>query len=299
MKDQSAKRAFLCECIKFSYVAGDTVSLEFIWPGPAPQAGQFFLIKPKRSGVFLGRPISVAGWKPYKSTIFLGSADRRSDRDRRGGYDRYRWETHPLNQDRRLNEGGILHFLITRRGQGSTELTEIRPGETAELIGPLGNLWPLEQLPPDSLKGKASCSLALVGGGAGIAPLLLLTTELKKRPFDFYAGFRSGSFGLENIKPRALIISSEDGSDGVRGCITDYFSPLGYSAVFACGPDSMLKTISDACVTQGIPCYVSTGKLMACGVGACLGCKIKTTGGSACSCVDGPIFNAEELCFED
>ena len=299
MSEQGAKRSCLCECVNFSYVTGDTVSLEFIWPGPAPQAGQFFLIKPRRSGVFLGRPISAAGWKPYKNTLFKGNADRRSSKDRRTDSDRYQRSEDRLSKDRRFSEGGILHFLITRRGPGSRELTEIRAGEEAELTGPLGNYWPLEQLPPDNPKGKPAGALALVGGGAGIAPLLLLAAELKKRPFDFYAGFRTGSFGVENIKPRALIISSEDGSDGVKGRIADFFSPLGYSFVFSCGPDSMLKTVSDACVTHGIPNFVSAGKLMACGVGACLACKVKTTQGSRLCCADGPIFNAEELCFED
>ena len=299
MSDKVSKRVFLCECVNFSFVAGDTVSLEFIWPGPAPLAGQFFLIKPMRSGVFLGRPISVAGWNPYKKTIFEGNADRRADRDRRGGSDRYQRDDNPLSKDRRIDEGGVLHFLITRRGQGSKELTEIRIGETAELTGPLGNSWPIDQFPPDIPKGKASNAIALVGGGAGIAPLLMLVPELKKRSFDFYAGFGTNSFGVENIKPRALIISSENGSDGVKGRIGDFFSPLGYSIVFACGPDALLKVVSDACIAHGIPCFVSTGKIMACGVGACLGCKIKTIHGSVCSCSDGPIFNAEELCFED
>ena len=90
------KRAFFCECIGSAFVAADTVSLEFLWPGPAPRGGQFFLIKPRRAGVFLGRPISVAGWKPGET-----------------GEDE--------NADGR-NADGILRFLVTRRGQGSRNL---------------------------------------------------------------------------------------------------------------------------------------------------------------------------------
>jgi len=272
MVNQGPKRTLICECINFAIVTGDTVSLEFDWPGPAPMAGQFFLIKPKRSGVFLARPFSVAGWMPRNNTVHKGS------------------------EDKRISEGGILSFFVARRGKGSTELSEMGTGEKAELSGPLGNYWPLEQIP----KG----AIALVGGGVGISPLLPLTSEIKKRPFDFFAGYKTRAFGLEGLKnrtaggPRSLIIATEDGSEGVKGRILDFFSPMGYSGVFACGPEPMLQEVADRSVACGIPCFVSTEKHMACGVGACLGCKIKTTGGSRRCCADGPIFSGEEICFE-
>jgi NAD(P)H-flavin reductase len=167
----------------------------------------------------------------------------------------------------------------------------MRPGEEAELSGPLGNAWPLAELP----KGP----LALIGGGVGIAPLLPLATELGRRAFDFYAGFRTGSFALEKIKPRSFIISTEDGSQGVKGRITDYFSASGYAAVFACGPGQMLKTVGDICIAGGIPCFISVEEHMACGVGACLGCNVKTTRGTLRCCTDGPVFSAEEFLFEE
>jgi NAD(P)H-flavin reductase len=259
MNSQSPKRTFICECTNFEVLAADTVSLEFSWPGPAPMAGQFFMIKPGRTGVFLARPFSVSGWIPRKNTA------------------------------------GILTFFVTRRGRGSAELSEMRKGEKAELSGPLGNYWPLERIS----KG----AVALVGGGVGISPLLLLALELKERPFDFFAGFRTRPFGLENLKgracaPRSVIIATEDGSEGVKGRILDFFTPLGYSGVFACGPEAMLREAADKSVAAGIPCFVSAERRMACGVGACLGCKGKTTGGSRRCCADGPIFSGEEICFE-
>jgi len=280
----TAKRVFLCECTSSAFVAADTVCLEFIWPGPAPRGGQFFLIKPRRTGVFLGRPISVAGWKPGK------------------------------------NAGGILRFFVVRRGLGSRELVDIRPGEEAELIGPLGNYWALADIfasgilesgsaEPDSVdEYEEHDPIALVGGGMGIAPLLAFAGELGDSsrnpvPYDFYAGFRTGSFGLESIKsqtsgPRSLTIATEDGSEGVKGRITEFFTAVGYSGVFACGPEPMLKVVGDACIASEVPCFVSLEKHMACGVGACLGCTVKTTNGNRCCCADGPIFNAEEVCFD-
>jgi NAD(P)H-flavin reductase len=197
-------------------------------------------------------------------------------------------------------------------GQPGRELVDLRPGEEAELIGPLGNYWALADIfAPDSSEPcyeDATEPIALVGGGIGIAPLLAFAEELGGRLrnpvlFDFYAGFRSGSFGLENIKSqassmRSLIIATEDGSEGVKGRITEFFPPAGYSGVFACGPEPMLKVVGDACIASEIPCFISLERHMACGVGACLGCTVKTTAGNRHCCVDGPIFNAEEICFD-
>ena len=250
MSSKDIKRYFLCECTKASILSEDTVSLEFKWPGPAPLGGQFFLIKPRRTSVFLGRPISVAGFK-----------------------------------------AGTLRFLIARRGRGSTELAEMRPGEKAELTGPLGNSWPVDNL----TKTKP---IALVSGGVGIASLLMLANKMGKNPVDFYAGFRRASFGLESIKARTLIVSTENGSEGKKGRILDFFKAQSYGTVFGCGPEPMLKALADICIAAGIHCFLSIERHMACGVGACLACKVKTARGNLNCCVDGPIFKAEELCFE-
>ena len=250
----TAKMSCTCQCINVSHITADTVSLEFIWPGPAPRGGQFFLVKPRWTGVFLGRPISAAGWKP----------------------------------------GGILRFFVTRHGQGSREITELRSGEDAKIIGPLGNSWAQVDDPMQKTAGP----VALVGGGTGIASLLMYAQEQGNRPFDFYAGFKTASYGLEDIKPRSLVIATEDGSLGLHGQITEFFSPLGYSGVFACGPEPMLKMIGDVCITNRIPCFISLERHMACGVGACLGCTVRTTSGNRTCCSDGPIFDAQEVCFD-
>jgi len=301
----NSKRTFLCECLSSVFVAGDTVRLEFIWPGPAPRGGQFFLIKPRRTTVFLGRPLSVAEWKPKVQTVPFGNTERRVSIDRRLISHRYMNPSRRLITnlrevtDRRQNAGIVLSFFVIRRGPGSRELTDIRPGEEALLIGPLGNFWAEMDNFSSSSKRKHTGPIALVGGGVGIAPLLAYAPELGNRVFDFYAGYRTGSFGLKNINPRSLIVSTEDGSQGLKGRITDFFTPSGYSVVFACGPEPMLKTIGDACIASEIPCFISLERHMACGVGACLGCTVKTTKGNRRCCADGPIFNAEEVCFND
>ena len=312
--EKTEKITSLCECIKSVFVAADTVSLDFLWPGPAPRAGQFFLIKPRRTGMFLGRPISAAGWEPREQKAENAErrivSERRIIRNRRIKLDRRiiissvntNWRAianRRIKFDRRLNlerrlglrmeARGILRFIVVRRGRGSGELVDMRQGEEAKIIGPLGNYWARA----DIKEGP----VALIGGGIGIAPLLAFAQELN-RPFDFYAGFRTGSFGLEKIKPRSLIVATEDGSQGLKGRIPDYFTPSGYSGVFACGPEPMLRIVGDACIAGGVPCFISMERHMACGVGACLGCTVRTIAGNRRCCADGPIFNAEELCFD-
>jgi len=243
----SNKRTFLCECLKSVFVAGDTVRLEFIWPGPAPRGGQFFLIKPQRTSVFLGRPISVADWKQRVPPVQYEEKERRVHVDRRLISNRHmnpgarRAINSRVFTDRRQTPGIVLGFYVIRRGSGSRDIVDIRPGEEAVLIGPLGNYW----AQTDILSGNSRGPIALVGGGVGIAPLLASIPELENRAFDLYAGFRTGSFGLKNIKPRSLIISTEDGSLGLKGRITDFFTPSGYGMVFACGPEPMLKVVGD------------------------------------------------------
>ena len=268
------KKSFICKTLSVKSAGEDTVNLEFLWPGPLPKSGQFFLIKPRRTGVFLGRPISVAGYSIAKNDENEGSG---------------------------AAQACVLSFLVAQRGMGSRELMSLCPGEEAELIGPLGNYWTGMEIP----HGKT----ALVGGGIGIAPLLAYAAEHGDKAIDFYAGFRSSSLGadylssklglMQNAKPISLTISTEDGSFGLKGFITSFFNPSSYSAVLACGPEAMLKAVVQACMAAKTPCFISTERHMACGVGACLGCTVKTHGGNLCCCTDGPIFNAREIIFED
>ena len=271
MNSQSARKTCVCECTDSARVTGDTVKLEFFWPGPAPRPGQFFLTKPSRTGVFLPRPISAAGWETQRKQVPAKDADKR-----------------------RVDGGGTLRFIVAQKGRGSRDIAAMQPGEEAEITGPLGNSWPLELIP----RGP----VALVAGGIGIAPLLALAVELGRRPdgcvFDFYAGFRNCPYG-QKLKARRLIITTEDGSQGEKGRVTDFFRPSGYKGVFACGPEPMLKTVAGICAAGRVPCFISVERHMACGVGACLGCTVKTTGGNRRCCADGPVFSAEEILFED
>jgi NAD(P)H-flavin reductase len=256
---------------------GDAVfRLDFEWPGPAPGAGQFFMLKPRRGAFFLPRPLSV-----------------------------YRWD----EASRRLS------FLVLRKGGGTAELGQLGAGEMAALTGPLGNRWGEFFLPGfrgragdrgivpadgvdglDGAEGGRVKPPALVGGGVGIAPLSALGDELGGG-FDLYAGFKSGSFGLETLREKAdtLVIASEDGTGGRKGRIPEFVDYRGRPLVCACGPLPMLRAVADQCRAAGVPCYVSMENFMACGTGACLGCTVQTTGGNRRVCADGPIFPAEAV----
>jgi NAD(P)H-flavin reductase len=189
---------------------------------------------------------------------------------------------------------GRVEFLVTERGAGTRELRALAVGESVDLTGPLGNWWPLP--PTDS---AAPRPIALISGGIGVAPLAALAFELAAGGYDFYAGYRSASFGLEGLTPRDLVVASEDGCEGCRGRIPDLLDPGRYAAVYACGPLPMLKAVAAKAAAAGVRCLVSLEARMACGVGACLGCTVRTTAGNRRCCADGPVFDAREVLFDE
>jgi len=289
-----------CELIYNNFINKDIFRLTFVWPGSVqgkftkPKAGQFFMIKPKRSAVFLGRPISVANWQPAVKDDALV---RKRVRAEKSPYEKY--------LKGKYMESDTVTFLIARRGRGTLELASMQTGEEAEFVGPLGNAW-VDFLPKAKKDGKP---VALIGGGIGIAPLsALLCDEPPGYVFDLYAGFRTGFknmeekimlLGMAYSGAENLIIATEDGKEGRKGLIPDFLEPEKYAAVCACGSEPMLKAVAAKCRAAAVPCFISMERRMACGVGACLGCAVKTVNGNRRCCADGPIFNAEEVIFDE
>jgi len=281
----------ICKIINNNFINNEIFRLDFVWQAGTPKAGQFFMIKPKRSAVFLGRPISVARWEP--AAIDRNFIHKKA-RGKKTPYQRH--------LTGKYLEADTVTFLIARRGQGTQELAAMHSGEEAELIGPLGNAW-ADFLPPANDGGK----IALIGGGIGIAPLNALLCETSAYHFDLYAGFRTGFKSDEEKnallgaahQAKKIVIATEDGADGHKGRIPDFFEPGQYAAVCACGPEPMLKAVAAKCKAAAVPCFVSLEKRMACGVGACLGCTVKTVSGNRRCCADGPIFTADEVIFDE
>jgi len=194
----------------------------------------------------------------------------------------------------------IVKFLITKHGKGTVELSQMQEGDKIQLIGPLGNSWD-DFLP-------ANGSAALVGGGAGVAPLAALVAEKPDYNFHFYAGFKTGFKDKEQEdamlgagkNSKKVVVSAEDGVNALNGRIVEFlFEPENYNVVFGCGSFEMLKALINRCKKRNVPCFVSMESRMACGVGACLGCTIITQKGNRRCCTDGPIFPSEEIIINE
>ncbi len=187
-----------------------------------------------------------------------------------------------------------VQFMILEKGQGTQELCHMHEGDKISVIGPLGTPWPIEK----AVSGKT----CIVGGGIGVAPVANLASSLPDGSYDFYASFKSGSYGLENVKANKLLITTDDGSVGIHGMLPEALSKEaviagGYKIIFACGPAPALNYVKHLAEELGIECYLSMEHRMLCGVGACLGCTIETSEGLKRCCKDGPVFNSKILTF--
>lgn len=184
----------------------------------------------------------------------------------------------------------VLWFMYRVVGSGTSRISALMPGDKMRLLGPCGNGYPC-----DALKGR----IAVVGGGLGIPPLCETAKTLKARgtTVDAYLGFRDALFAVEDFEPHCenIFISTEKGEEGYRGFITDLLSPENYDTVITCGPEVMMRKVASMCAMTDTRCYCSLEHRMACGIGACLGCSIRTKSGMRRVCKDGPVFLSSEL----
>ena len=184
-------------------------------------------------------------------------------------------------------------LLIQTAGAGTFKMAKLTPGETLNLIYPLGNSF------SDPSDGER---VLLVGGGVGVAPLLFLGKHLLSigcKP-DWLLGFRNKYriVDLDEYKRIGNVcLSTEDGSEGEKGYVTSHsvLSERHYDRIYCCGPDPMMKAVADYCRKNNVICEVSLENLMACGFGICLCCIVSTVNGNICTCTEGPVFNIPEL----
>lgn len=182
-------------------------------------------------------------------------------------------------------------------GAGTKEFSAYTAGTTAEIMGTLGNGFPIE-----AGKGK---TVVLFGGGIGIPPMLQTAKEIDGDVHAFL-GYRNDQLFLaEEFKQYATLhVATEDGSVGTKGNVLDALKESGIKpdVIMACGPMPMLRAIKKCAEELDIPAYISLEERMACGVGACLGCVAKTKEKdhhsnvhNARICTDGPVFEAKEV----
>ena len=220
--------------------------------------GQFIGVFPKNKSTILPRPISIC----------------------------------EVNEDKTA-----LRIVYRIAGQGTKEFSSFAAGDDVEILGILGNGFPLE-----AGKGK---KVFLMGGGIGVPPILQLAKELEADK-QVVVGYRDNGLFLKDEldKYATVYVATEDGSVGTKGNVMNAIEENGLDAevIYACGPMPMLRAIKRYAEEKGIKAYISLEEHMACGVGACLGCVVKTKEvdhhshvHNARICTDGPVFDAEEV----
>ncbi len=190
-----------------------------------------------------------------------------------------------------------LVYRVTGKNTGTEEFSKGECGTEIQMLGPLGNGFPLEKA-----VGK---KVMLIGGGIGVPPLLETAKQVSASRVISVLGYRSQLFLKEEFDSVSeVFVATEDGSAGTRGNVLDAIreQKLSGDLIFACGPKPMLRALKAYAEEQGIPCYLSMEERMACGVGACLGCVCSSTEVDAHShvhnkrvCKDGPVFLSTEV----
>jgi dihydroorotate dehydrogenase electron transfer subunit len=259
-----ASREFESQVLSVEPIMGDAILLTVSVPSAVLthlQPGQFFNIVTRFSGSFdplLRRPYSV-----------------------------YRAHREPP----------ALAFLVRPFGRGSAWLAERLPGERLGMLGPLGNSF--------TIPSRAQ-RLLMIGGGVGVAPLVMLSDEAAARNLDVVfvmgaaneAGLLAASELSNGIE---YVVATDDGSRGHRGLATEVVGEFVQWAdqIFACGPEPMYRTlravIEPLRINRKPGVQISVERGMACGLGACLGCVVETTHGMIASCVQGPVFELDEV----
>jgi len=256
-----------CELIRVESVMGDAVLLTLTAPDAVVtqlRAGQFLDVLCRLPGFFdplLRRPYSV-----------------------------YRVDT----------TGSTLTLLVRPFGRGSAWLASRPVGTVLNVLGPLGNRFEIT---------PRSNNLLLVAGGVGAAPLVMLAHDAVQRGLN--VTFLMGAADVSGLLPTAELpgpveyqTATDNGTMGHHGFVTELVTDylVWADQVFACGPEAMflsLRRVVQANRPGTKPTVqVSVERDMACGLGACLGCVVETRAGLRTSCVQGPIYDMEEVIWE-
>lgn len=199
-------------------------------------------------------------------------------------------------------------------GKGTRELSKYKEYDNIRFSTPLGNGYFIEGTDfggrIDDYRGK---TVAVVGGGIGVPPMLLLSKKLKENGAEVIAavGFQAEPFLIEELKKYCskVYVATDNGEVGFHGNAVQMINAKNILAdeYYSCGPKVMLKALSDFCIEKDIPCQVSLEERMGCGYGACVGCtckvKVKTDHGIEIQqkgvCKHGPVFFGEEVAWDE
>jgi dihydroorotate dehydrogenase electron transfer subunit len=271
---------------------------------PAFRAGEFVMVRPP----WVGDPLLPRAYSIYRVS--------------------------PAGLDRACPpvKGPVIEILYKVVGKGTHTLSQIEPGQAVELLGPLGNGFSVPAM---------TRTAVLVAGGIGVPPISALAGQIGRERGAERRGQSAGGRGQrdgaagEPLGPQlpsprlevflggktaedilcaadfeavgaALHVTTEDGSLGSRGLVTDLLQPYlaGRQAhgtrVYACGPPGMLEAVGRLAEVMGMSCQLSLEANMACGFGACMGCAVPIRGPEPrykLCCTEGPVFEASEVAW--
>ena len=232
-----------------------------------------------------------------------------------------------LASHREIDGGSVVLEIIYRAiGTGSTWLAGVRVGESLSVLGPLGNAFEIAESKPLA---------ALIGGGVGIPPMLFQVQALaaaRKKTFAFNGVRTRDLLPLTVIEEAEVsakgrptpciaefaafdadsVIATDDGSLGFTGTVDEAFrewldanpDKTEHLAVYCCGPEELMRSVSETCLSRRIECQLAMERYMGCGMGACQSCVVKirdeSEGGWSYKlcCTDGPIFNADRIVWD-
>jgi dihydroorotate dehydrogenase electron transfer subunit len=256
-------KQFNAKILRNRQICADFYEMAFAWDSQAtlPAPGQFFTVRVSQDTVpLLRRPFAVSSFDEKTRTAAM---------------------------------------IYQRRGRGTEILCAKRKGDEIDVLGPLGRPFPLPE------RGQKAL---LVAGGIGVGPVLSLARLLKHRGNDLKMifGCRTALLvpRLAAFASLTPAICTDDGSAGFRGTAGDFLKSIEKSigvetVLYACGPMAMLKSCHEFARSRGIVCHVSVEQIMACGVGACMGCAVRAArGGYVRVCTEGPVFEAGEIAWE-
>ncbi len=192
-----------------------------------------------------------------------------------------------------------VEILYEPIGPGTRLLAVKQKGDSLDVLGPLGTGF---KMPPERTK-----QVVMIAGGIGVAPMLILTDILKKKKYELillYGGRTRGHvYPMKEFKDSGVkvYISTDDGSVGSKGRVSVLFDKVHFNPlttfIYTCGPNPMIKGVQEFAAKHNIGGQASCEEIMACGLGACLGCSIETKHGYRTVCYDGPAFDLEEVIF--
>jgi len=200
--------------------------------------------------------------------------------------------------------GGTIELVVAPHGQGSRWLTSLEIHDHVNMVGPLGTHFGIPAEPVNAL---------LVGGGYGSAPLFGLAEVLKERGcrVDMVLGASVAGKIYAPLEGKrsvnSLTITTEDGSTGIQGKVTDVLPDLikkhNSEIIYSCGPMGMLAAVDAVSQSFNVMHQCAVEESMACGIGVCMTCVIplRDEGGvikMTRSCIDGPVMDGEKVIWD-